>query len=189
MRAFLSYDISDPDFIAMVEHIQNELKATGADLKLVNPHIQHFTIRFLGEIDEVEKNQIIETLQGKVEDFELNLKFRGVGAFPDARRISVIWIGIDPSSSTILEKKAGEVNALLKSIPNLRNEKEERFSPHVTISRVRSGRNKEKLAEFLKQHGSDEFGNTKIRNLRLKLSQLTPSGPVYSDLHIFERPQ
>ena len=186
MRAFLSYDISDPGFIGRVEHLQNELKSTGADLKLVSPHIMHFTIRFLGEIDEVEKNQIVTALRGKVENFELDLKFRGVGAFPDERRISVIWIGIDPSSATVLEKKASEVNQLLKSVPTLRNEKEERFSPHITISRVRSGKNKEKLAEFLRQHRGDEFGTTKIQNLRLKLSELTPSGPVYSDLHVFE---
>ncbi len=186
MRAFLSYDISDPDFIGKVEELQSELKSTGADLKLVSPRIMHFTVRFLGEIDEQEKDEIVTALRGRVENFELKLSFKGVGAFPDERRISVIWIGIDPASVSILEKKANEVNALVRSVPGLAKEKEERFSPHVTIARVRSGKNKEKLAEFLHRHRDDEFGSTQIRSLRLKLSDLTPSGPVYSDLHIFE---
>jgi RNA 2',3'-cyclic 3'-phosphodiesterase len=180
LRAFLSYDISDLNFITGVEQLQNELKQTGADLKLVSPRIMHFTIRFLGEIDNTEKNQIVGSLQGRVEDF------RGVGACPDDRRISVIWIGIDSSSAAILEKKANEINSFLRSIPTLKDQKEEKFSPHVTISRVRSGRNKEKLGEFLRMHRKDDFGTTKIRNLRLKLSELTPSGPVYTDLHVFE---
>ncbi|HYB04416.1 MAG TPA: RNA 2',3'-cyclic phosphodiesterase [Nitrososphaerales archaeon] len=187
MRAFLSYDISDPIFLGRVEHLQRELKATGADLKLVNPKILHFTIRFLGEIEKAEKDQIVKVLQGKVENFELDLAFKGVGAFPDDRRISVIWIGIDPSSATALERKANEINALIRSILILGDQKEERFSPHVTISRVRSGRNKEKLTEFLRQHRYDDFGTTKISVLRLKLSELTPAGPEYSDLHVFEK--
>ena len=186
MRAFLSYDISDPVFLGRIERLQFELKATGADLKLVSPKIMHFTIRFLGEIEKVEKDQIVDALRGKVENFELDLNFRGVGAFPDEHRISVIWIGIDKSSAEILEKKAGEINSLLKCVPTLKNEKEEKFSPHVTISRVRSGKNKENLADFLRGHRNDEFGSTKINNLRLKLSELTPSGPEYSDLHVFE---
>jgi RNA 2',3'-cyclic 3'-phosphodiesterase len=186
LRAFLSYDIADPDFVARVERIQDDLKSTGADLKLVNPHIMHFTIRFFGEIDEQEKNEIIGALHGNVENFELELKFRGVGAFPDERRISVIWIGIDQASAVTLEKKASEVNALLKSVPSLRGEREEKFSPHVTISRVRSGRNKDKLADFLRHRRDEDFGSAKIRHLRLKLSELTPSGPVYTDLHVFE---
>jgi 2'-5' RNA ligase len=186
VRAFLSYDISDPEFIARVENIQAEMKSTGADLKLVSPRILHFTISFLGEIEKSDKDLIVTALRGKVEDFELELKFRGVGAFPDERRISVVWIGIDPSSAAVLEKKANEINSLLRPIVSLANQIDEKFSPHVTISRVRSGKNKDKLAEFLRQHRNDELGSTKIRNLRLKLSELTPSGPIYSDLHVFE---
>ena len=187
MRAFLSYDISDPDFLARVQHLQSELKSTGADLKLVSPQIMHFTIRFLGEIEKPEKDQIVAALQGKVENFELDLNFKGMGAFPDDRRISVVWIGIDPSSAAVLEKEANQINTLLNSIPTLSGRKEERFSPHITISRVRSGKNKEKLADFLRQHRHDDFGKTKISNLRLKLSELRPSGPEYSDLHVFEK--
>lgn len=186
MRAFLSYDISAEEFPTRVENLQAELKSTGADLKLVNPRIMHFTIRFLGEIDNSEKQQIVDVLRGRVENFELDLDFSGVGAFPNERRPSVIWIGIDRASAVTLEKKAAEVNSFLKSIPTLRTEKEDRFSPHVTIARVRSGRNKEKLTEFLQKHRNDQFGSAKIRHLRLKLSELTPSGPIYSDLHVFE---
>jgi RNA 2',3'-cyclic 3'-phosphodiesterase len=186
LRAFLAYDISDPTFISKVEQLQSELRSTGADLKPVSPKIMHFTIRFLGEIDKSEKDQIVDSLRGKVENFELGLSFRGVGAFPDDRRISVIWIGIDKNSADALERKAGEVNSLLRKVPTLKNEREEKFSPHVTISRVKSGRNKEKLTDFLRAHRNDDFGNAKIQHLRLKESQLTPAGPIYSDLHIFE---
>jgi RNA 2',3'-cyclic 3'-phosphodiesterase len=182
----LSYDISEPSFLDKVRDLQQELSRTGADLKLVDPKLLHFTIRFLGEIDETDKQQIVDSLKGKVESLELEISFRGLGAFPDERRISVVWVGIDHSSASQLEKQALSVNSLLKAVPTLNSdEKAERFSPHVTIARVRSGRNKEKLAEFIREHRSMELGSTKIKNLRLKLSHLTPAGPEYSDLHVF----
>ncbi|MGI0090658.1 MAG: RNA 2',3'-cyclic phosphodiesterase [Nitrososphaerales archaeon] len=185
MRAFLSYDIDDQAFLGTVREIQRELVSTGADLKLVNPKILHFTIRFLGEIDETDKAQIISALKGNVEDFEVGVSFKGLGTFPDERRISVVWVGIDQGKQ--LEQQALTVNNLLKSINTLRKVDDEKFSPHVTIARVRSGRNKEKLVDFVRERKNQELGVVKIRHLRLKLSTLTPAGPEYSDLHVFEK--
>jgi RNA 2',3'-cyclic 3'-phosphodiesterase len=187
LRAFLSYDIDDASFLGNVRSVQKELLGTGADLKLVSPNILHFTIRFLGEIDEADKAEIISALRGKVEDFELDISFRGLGTFPDERRISVVWIGIDPASKTSLEAHALKVNNLLKSVHTLGRVDDERFSPHITVARVRSGKNKENLVEFVRKDKNREFGTTHIHNLRLKLSTLTPAGPEYSDLHVFEK--
>jgi 2'-5' RNA ligase len=183
----LSYDIDDATFLGKVHDAQNELLSTGADLKLVNPRIMHFTIRFLGEIDETDKSEIISTLRNHVEDFELVISFRGLGTFPDDRRISVVWVGTDSDSSTKMEKQALAVNELLKSVHALGKVDDEKFSPHVTIARVRSGRNKEELVNLVRKYKDIDFGETKIRHLRLKQSVLTPYGPQYSDLHVFEK--
>ena len=186
MRAFLSYDISDSTFLQRVQGLQQDLKGTGADLKLVSPQILHFTIRFLGEIDETDKFQIIDALKGKVENFAVDLRFQGIGAFPDERRISVIWVGIDSGSATSIESQAFNVNSLLQTVPTLKNIDSKKFSPHVTLARVRSGRSKDRLVDFIHENKTKDFGTSQIRNLRLKLSLLTPAGPEYSDLHVFE---
>lgn len=187
MRAFLSYDLDDLQFLENVRAIQKQISGTGADLKLVSPNILHFTIRFLGEIDDSDKAKIISALKGRVEEFELEISFAGLGTFPDDRRISVVWVGIDQTSQEQMGKQALEVNRLLQSVPTLRRVDDEKFSPHVTIARVRSGRNKEALVGFIRQNKDLSLGTTKIRNLRLKLSTLTPHGPEYSDLHLFEK--
>ena len=187
MRAFLSYDIEDQPFLDKVRETQREMAQIGADLKFVNPKILHFTIRFLGEIDETDKEQIVSSLKGKVESFELNLPFRGLGCFPDERRISVVWVGVDHSSGRQLEEQAKIVNKLLSPIKTLKEVDVEKFNPHVTIARMKSGRNKEHLVSFIRQHKNQEFGIAKIQSLRLKLSTLTPAGPEYSDIHVFER--
>ena len=183
----MSYDIDDVAFLERVHQVQKDLISTEADLKLVNPKILHFTIRFLGEIDETDKSEIISALRNKVENFELVISFRGLGTFPDERRISVVWVGIDPNSGKEMEKQALVVNDLLKSVPTLGKVDDEKFSPHVTIARMRSGRNKENLVNFVRENKEMEFGTTRIHNLRLKQSTLTPYGPQYSDLHVFEK--
>ena len=183
----MSYDIDDKAFLERVHNVQMEILSTGADLKLVDPRIMHFTIRFLGDIDETDKSKIVSTLRDKVEDFELVISFRGLGTFPDERRISVVWVGIDSDSRAKMERQALSVNELLRSVPTLSKVDDEKFSPHVTIARVRSGRNKEELIDIVRKNKEIEFGTTRIRHLRLKQSTLTPSGPLYSDLHVFEK--
>ncbi len=186
MRSFLSYDIEEPAVLAKVRNFQSGLGSIGADLKLVRPEILHFTIRFLGEITEQEKERIIQTLEGNVPPLDLEVRFKGIGTFPNDKRISVIWIGSDESSAKKFEEQARIINTRLEEqLQTLPREKEDRFNPHVTIARVKTGRNKEELARFLQLHKDEDFGSAKIRKLKLKLSDLTPEGPRYSDLHEF----
>jgi RNA 2',3'-cyclic 3'-phosphodiesterase len=185
LRAFLSYDIEDQNVLSRVSALQNELVATGADLKLVRPEILHFTMRFLGEIDEDQKDTIIKALEGKVRSLELNVRFTGVGTFPSEKRISVIWIGIDPKSSEALGEHAKIVNSKIDEIGSFHEDAHESFNPHVTIARVKTGMNKDALLKLIQAHKTEELGSAMIKNLKLKLSELSPLGPKYSDLHVF----
>lgn len=185
MRSFLSYDIDEPSLLSRIGEVQRGLLTTGADLKLVNPELLHFTIRFLGEIYEVQKEEIIRSLEGSLPMLDVVVKIKGLGTFPSATRISVIWLGSDPDSARKLSEQAIIVNKILeKSVKSLKTE--DRFNPHVTIARVKSGRNKSELVKFLGEHSNDEFGNVKLGFLRLKLSVLATEGPSYSDLHVFK---
>jgi 2'-5' RNA ligase len=56
------------------------------------------------------------------------------------------------------------------------------FSPHLTIARVRTGRNRAALAEQMKNLENYEFGSIKAECLKLKKSVLMPLGPIYSVL-------
>jgi RNA 2',3'-cyclic 3'-phosphodiesterase len=56
------------------------------------------------------------------------------------------------------------------------------FSPHLTIARVRSAKNKDRLAEFVTKRTAYEFGEISADCLKLKKSQLSPKGPTYSTL-------
>jgi 2'-5' RNA ligase len=47
---------------------------------------------------------------------------------------------------------------------------------------VRSGGNREKLAEQVSRNADEEFGEFTVRHIRLKKSLLTPKGPIYSTI-------
>jgi 2'-5' RNA ligase len=186
MRAFLSYDIEEDSIRSRIKSLQEELASSGADLKLVNPELIHFTVRFLGEIDEDQKNSIISSLSGKIRPIDREVRFQGIGVFPNESRISVIWIGIDQDSGKAIAASAKDVNSRLKGLGPFHEDTHNEFSPHLTISRVKSGRNKEALLEFIRGHNREEYGSSRIGPLRLKLSTLSPSGPSYSDLYVFK---
>ena len=56
------------------------------------------------------------------------------------------------------------------------------FSPHLTIARVRTGRHRAELIKLVRELEDYDFGAIKAERLRLKKSDLTPRGPIYTTL-------
>ena len=103
----------------------------------------------------------------------------GLGAFPKPNYPRVVWAGI--------RKGANELKDVFEQLePRLRGlgfkPDTKGFSPHLTIARVRTGRNKAGLAEIIRELEDYEFGTVKAECLRLKKSDLTPRGPIYTNL-------
>ena len=62
-------------------------------------------------------------------------------------------------------------------------EKEKRkFSPHITLGRVKSAKNKDRLLQIISKYQDIKFGNIKVKSIELKKSELTPKGPIYTTL-------
>jgi 2'-5' RNA ligase len=181
VRSFVAFDIDNESILERIAHVQNLLIKTGADLKLVEPKNIHITIRFLGEITTLMVEKIFEEMK-TVLFIPFNAKIFGVGAFPSLRYPRVLWAGITEGANQLL----GVFNQLEPRLRSLGFAPDPKgFSPHLTIARVKSGRNKAELARFLGEEANYEFGIVKAACLRLKRSDLTPRGPVYSTLKEF----
>ncbi len=161
--------------------VQSELAETRADLKIVARENLHFTVKFLGEISEAQIGEV----DGRLAALDLRhseVRLRGVSAFPHPRRPSVIWTGCAPEDNPKIVPLAEEVIAALEGI----GQTEERgFQAHITIARVRSGRNREALNTFLEKHADHDFGLVRLESLSFKSSELTPQGPIYTDIHVY----
>ncbi len=181
MRAFLALDVKDNRTIKLIEDVQKKLTQTGADLKLVETNNLHFTLKFFGEINDALAMKIKSSLEN-LKFKPLHVIYKGMGVFPSPQRISVIWVGVDKSCIDDLLKVANGVEERLKGITSI---DERGFQPHLTISRVKSGRNKDKLLALIKEHENQDFGEEMITSMKLKKSDLTPKGPIYSDVYTF----
>jgi 2'-5' RNA ligase len=178
IRSFLAFDIEEESVIRRLAEVQGTLANTGSDLKLVKLQNIHITVRFLGNTTLPMVDAIYEEMkQVSFTSFEIAL--RGLGAFPRLSYPRVIWAGIKKGTDDV-------VNVFEQLEPRLRGlgfkPDTKGFSPHLTIARVRSGRNKVQLVETIRKLEDYDFGAVKAECLRLKKSVLTPGGPIYTTL-------
>jgi len=178
VRSFIAFDIDNEQVLKRMSEVQSLLLKTGADLKLVEPKNIHVTMRFLGNV-RVDMIDSVHEGMRKVSFTPFEVVVQGVGAFPDLKYARVVWAGI--------RKGANELRSIFGQLePNLQRlgfrPDPKGFSPHLTIARVKTGRNKAELAQCIKGLTDYEFGVIDARCLKLKKSVLTPKGPIYSTL-------
>lgn len=148
-------------------------------MKLVDPEIMHLTLRFLGEIPLPTVEQVKNAMDA-VHFPAFEVEFSGLGAFPNLKRINVVWVGIKRGQEQ-LDEIFHQLEPTLRQIGLPPDNKG--FSPHLTIVRVKSGLNRDALADYVSSMAEQEFGKISVRAVRLKRSTLTPKGPIYTTIH------
>ncbi len=178
IRSFVSIDIEDEAILSRVESIMGSLSSLGGDLKPVEPENIHLTFKFLGYVTPGKLTEVKSALsQVRFEPFVLEIK--GAGAFPNLKRMNVIWIGVG-EGWTNAEQIFEQPEKLLHEAGFTRETRP--FSPHISIARVRSGRKRDEIAAFLGHISDESLGSFSVDRIRLKQSVLSPSGPTYSTL-------
>lgn len=179
MRTFIALDLSQ-DIKAELSRLEDGLKKADADIKWVKPENIHITLKFLGEVDEAKLagiKQILDGISAQFKPFEITL-FK-LGAFPSLNYARVVWVGIDKSCAEV-EKIASQVEEELEKIGFPKEERP--FSAHLTLGRVKSAKNKDKLKEMLASLEARPKSSL-IDKIVLYKSTLTPSGPIYTAIH------
>ena len=169
MRCFIALEISG-EIKGKLEKVKRELGIDG--LKLVEPENTHLTLKFLGEVEEEQVENVKKALDGLARN-SFSMKVQGIGVFPKPEFVRVVWAGAE---SEELKQLAEDLNEALAKL----GFKQESFTGHVTLARVKK---KVDLSSFITSHEKDEFGESKISRIILKNSTLTPKGPVYEDVY------
>lgn len=173
-RLFLGIPVSE-EVRQKAAEVAIAVRNTNADTVLVKDF--HFTLAFLGNVDDRNIPAIIEKIK-TIQQYSFWIKLHGVGVFPDFDNFRVIWIGVKDSALNELMRK---INIILSDInANSRDE-----VPHLTIARVKSEKNKEKLQALLNTVKNKDCGTMIINSFFLYESTLTPQGPIYNVIHQF----
>jgi 2'-5' RNA ligase len=152
------------------------LRACGADVRWVPVGNLHVTLAFLGAVAAsrlAPVGRVLERVAADTAPFEL--RARGLGAFPDPRRARVVWVGIE---SAALPPLARRIHAGLAEEGFVADARA--FTPHVTIGRVRGPRGWERVRESMESYMGHDFGGTRIEEMTLYRSELTPQGARYT---------
>ncbi|MDW8359855.1 MAG: RNA 2',3'-cyclic phosphodiesterase [Candidatus Caldarchaeum sp.] len=180
VRAFIAIDVHDEEILRRIVSVQNELIRVGREgLKPVEAHNLHLTLRFLGELTDAETQLVSEAL-GKLDAKAFTMSLKGLGYFPGGGRVNVIWAGVEEGAEE-LRKIHSSLGRLLSG---LKIEENDKFSPHLTICRVKFVKDKQGLLEVIRRNSETFFGAERVEKISLKRSVLTSSGPVYSDISV-----
>jgi len=178
MRCFIAVDLKK-DIAEKVKEIQHKIANLDVDVKFVEPENLHFTLNFLGEVNEKEVEEIKKPLVQCLKDFHIfKIRISGLGFFGGSNYIRTLWFGLCEGENEFV-KLMKRVNKYVKIGKG--GEK-----AHLTIGRVRSGKNREVLANFINKLKGVNIGEMYVKNVKLKKSVLTQKGPVYSDLVVFK---
>jgi 2'-5' RNA ligase len=173
MRSFVAIEISNNDIINSIKKFQTEININAKPVESEN---FHFTLQFLGEVSEEISQKIIQALR-KIEFSSFSVNLKGVGAFPKPKFPKVVWVGTDNDGGNMLIQLSKKVEKALEPLGFFSDKP---FRPHITVFRI-----KKKIGDITNELNSQktiDFGMQEVTNLKLKKSELTPNGPIYSDL-------
>lgn len=178
IRVFIAIEVEDDAIREKFREVQSMLTNTGADLRFVAPENIHLTLKFLGGISTSLVEVICQRLNAiRFTPFQVQLQ--GLGAFPSLKHINVVWTAVTEGKDKLEEVQ----NQLETQLADLRVKQEHKgFTPHLTLARIRSGRNREQLSKLLQSHTSYPLGVFTAKAVKLKQSVLSPTGPIYTTL-------
>lgn len=180
LRTFVAVEITQAIRKKAGELI-DALASTSADVKWVEPHNLHLTLKFLGDVPQQEIAELCQAMAdgaAQVEPFSLDV--RGAGAFPNAARPRTVWLGAGEGADEMVVLH-DRVEAALAELGY--REEHRRFQSHMTIGRVRGmGPSIAELGRLVQQHTDFAAGQMTVGKITLFASTLTPNGPVYEVL-------
>ncbi len=179
-RLFIALPI-ESDLKENLSGIKEILAGHKNTLKIVEPDNYHITVKFLGECtDDLAEKIVNSFLKIECPGDEISFTASGIGVFPNLKMPSVIWAGLRMSGE--------KINSLYCQIEDMASrlgfEKEKRgFSPHLTLARVRKGKKiSDDLRNLIISRRETRIGESSFKRLVLFSSNLTPEGPVYTEV-------
>ena len=176
IRTFVCIEVA-ASVRARIEALQRRLRLGDVPISWVKPANIHLTIKFLGDVaaSRIENvRQAVERACQGIPPFEITAA--GVGCFPSAKSPRVLWVGLDPLPDE-LRKLHANIEAALEREGFAREAK--RFSPHLTIGRVRDPFKARATVDGLTAAGfaPESFPASEVIVMR---SALHPSGSIYT---------
>lgn len=157
-------------------------------IRWVAPPQFHYTLKFLGDVEESDITAIMEAAQKAARQMSpFRLAPAGVGVFPGQRSPQVLWIGARngvPHLARLaeyLERELASAGFAPESKP---------YRPHLTLARMKTREGEESVAKTLLAMTEEERNPPELKAFDaaafvLMRSELRPQGAVYTPQKTF----
>jgi 2'-5' RNA ligase len=180
MRLFVAAEI-DPALARELARVAGELRervearAPRARLTWIPADRLHFTVRFIGEVDEHRGAAVAAALAVPLPVAPFEVTVAGLGAFPPKGPPRVLWAGAREGRDGMarLEREVSARLATCGVPPEARA-----YSPHLTLARVRDPGGL-RSPDVLAGAPQGAFGTSRVDTITLFESRLSPKGPAY----------
>ena len=158
-----------------------DAKSSGKKPRWTRPENLHVTLKFIGNVVPEKLDGIRTALAGVRSERPVELRFRGLGFFPDAERPQIVWAGVAGSQN--LGAIAADID---RGLAELGVPSEQRaFIPHLTLARCEPGAISSRSRAAIEKEAARDFGELRADKFHLIESKLKPSGAEYTTLQSF----
>lgn len=179
MRLFFAVGL-EPEAAREVAALQYALgkRASDRGLRWVGADQLHYTLQFLGEVDEARLPELKAAGDAAVQGLHpFPLGLASIGAFPNELKPKVLWVGAAEGAG-LLTSIAARLSRELEAIGF---EPERRpFQPHLTIARVKGLSAERAASRLLESQPVEAVATSQVTSMVLMQSTLSPHGSTYS---------
>jgi 2'-5' RNA ligase len=183
VRLFVALDLP-AEVRRALDDLIARLKRQCREARWVRAEGMHLTIKFIGWFDAEDAKKfdaLRASLAAVRSDTPVEMRFRAVGFFPNARRPRVAWCGVEASPN--LAEIVADIERALEPLGIPREKRE--FVPHLTLARFDSHKGLEPLLRAADELQSCDFGSARVTEFYLYESILKRSGAEYRKVETY----
>ena len=177
-RTFIAIDIPPNSKInACLDTMSSAL--AGEKIRWMAGDRLHLTLKFLGDTEEKAITDIESRLKKATQNLSaFSITIRNAGVFKNFRDPRIIWLGIEPCNELLQLKIEIENQMILSGFPA----EERKFSPHLTVGRVKFLANKHALQQVIETFQEKVLHHFVVPEVIFYESILKKEGPEYIPL-------
>ena len=174
MRTFIAIDLPS-ELRRSFSGVSRELEGKG--VTLVGEEVMHLSLHFLGDLSEKQIDEVREVL-GQIKPSGFEVEIAGLWFFtPTFLKVVFAKLSKGEAECTAI------YNQLSNSLLEIGVIEEKEYRPHITLARINRGADNRKILEVIEKYRKHNFGSFAVNSIKLKASELTESGPIYTDLY------
>jgi 2'-5' RNA ligase len=177
MRIFIALDIPAEVRARLTEYMERA-RSLAPEARWARVEGLHVTLKFVGNVSD-ERVEQIKTALASIKTAPFDVRFEGIGFFPNPKAARVFWAGVDGGNE--LPGLASTIDAALEKLGVERETKP--YHPHLTLART-SARPLRELQPLLSDT-PPQFGTMTAREFFLYQSQPQKGGSKYTKLERF----